>query len=64
MMYVLQDEDTYEALRVLAEDERNQVVIMSGRERAVLDDWVGMLPVWIVAENGLFYRFGGREMVS
>ena len=36
---------------------------MSGRERAVLDDWVGMLPVWLVAENGLFYRFGGRDQV-
>eukprot|EP00656_Telonema_subtile_P012797 TRINITY_DN16469_c0_g1_i3.p1 TRINITY_DN16469_c0_g1~~TRINITY_DN16469_c0_g1_i3.p1 ORF type:complete len:1065 (-),score=254.94 TRINITY_DN16469_c0_g1_i3:64-3258(-) len=56
------DEDTHEALRILSDDPRNTVVVMSGRERAVLDGFLGMLPVWLVAENGLFYRFGGREM--
>eukprot|EP00658_Telonema_sp_P-2_P023179 TRINITY_DN19282_c0_g1_i6.p1 TRINITY_DN19282_c0_g1~~TRINITY_DN19282_c0_g1_i6.p1 ORF type:complete len:672 (+),score=180.90 TRINITY_DN19282_c0_g1_i6:105-2120(+) len=49
-------------IRDRCDDTRNTVVVMSGRERAVLDGFIGMLPVWLVAENGLFYRFGGREM--
>eukprot|EP00316_Scyphosphaera_apsteinii_P000206 CAMPEP_0119329412 /NCGR_PEP_ID=MMETSP1333-20130426/75747_1 /TAXON_ID=418940 /ORGANISM="Scyphosphaera apsteinii, Strain RCC1455" /LENGTH=1456 /DNA_ID=CAMNT_0007338521 /DNA_START=106 /DNA_END=4476 /DNA_ORIENTATION=- len=47
-------------LLVIASDPRNTVVIVSGRERALLSQWIGDLPVWISAENGCYYRLGSR----
>ena len=32
------------------------VVVVSGRERALMNEWLGDLPIWLVAENGLFFR--------
>jgi len=49
-------------LLVLASDPRNTVVVVSGRERALVSQWLGDLPVWIVAENSIYYRFGGRSV--
>jgi trehalose 6-phosphate synthase/phosphatase len=43
-------------LRGLATDQRNQVVIVSGRDRESLDDWLGELPVRLVAEHGAWVR--------
>ena len=55
-------EDTlYRDLLALASDPRNTVVVVSGRERALVSQWLGDLPVWIFAENGLYYRLGGRS---
>lgn len=46
----------------LASDSRNTVVVVSGRERALVSQWLGDLPVWIVAENSIYYRLGGRSV--
>jgi len=48
-------------LLFLSSDPRNTVVIVSGRDRALLSKWLGDLPVWICAENGCYYRLGGRS---
>ena len=54
-------DDLWKDLLALASDPRNTVVVISGRERALVSQWLGDLPVWIAAENGLYYRQGGRS---
>jgi len=41
-----------ELLAKLCADEKNQVVIISGRDSETLDRWLGGLPVTLVAEHG------------
>lgn len=47
---------TISALKRLGEDSKNDVVIISGRDRATLDAWLGKLPITLVAEHGAFIR--------
>lgn len=50
---------TREVLKVLdrlAADPRNEVVIISGRDRTTLEDWFGELPIGLVAEHGAWVR--------
>src|SRR5690606_9431671 len=51
-------EKTLHMLRNLAANDRNKVVIISGRDKDCLDKWFGHLPVDLVAEHGGFYRSG------
>lgn len=44
------------ALRRLAQDPATTLCIVSGAERERLDHFFGHLPVWLVAENGVFLR--------
>lgn len=54
-----------DALRVLlarlCEDSRNTVVIISGRDRGTLGEWLGDLPLHLVAEHGAWIRPVGGE---
>ena len=43
-------------LAELAANQLNTVVVCSGRERALMNEWLGDLPIWLVSENGLFIR--------
>lgn len=45
---------TIASLKRLGEDPRNEVVVISGRDRATLDSWLGKLPITLVAEHGAF----------
>jgi trehalose 6-phosphate synthase/phosphatase len=45
----------------LAEDERNEVVIVSGRDKETLQEWLGALDVGLVAEHGVWIRERGAE---
>jgi trehalose 6-phosphate synthase/phosphatase len=45
----------------LAEDERNEVVIVSGRDKETLQEWLGTLDVGLVAEHGVWIRQRGAE---
>ncbi len=47
-------------LKKLAEDEKNKVVISSGRDSGTLDEWLGDLPIGLSAEHGAFYKEEGR----
>lgn len=38
-----------------------QIVVISGRDHNVLDDWLGDLPLDFAAEHGLFYRENGAD---
>jgi trehalose 6-phosphate synthase/phosphatase len=43
-------------LKRLASDPRNEVVVISGRERESLEAWLGELPIDMVAEHGVWLR--------
>ncbi len=43
-------------LQSLANDPRNEVVIISGRDRKTLEAWFGNLPISLIAEHGLFIK--------
>ena len=49
----------YRLLEQLAHDPHNNVVVVSGRSGANLDEWLGDLPVTLAAEHGAFVRKPG-----
>lgn len=50
-----------QVLAQLARDPLNEVVVISGRDAATLENWLGKLPVSLVAEHGAFIRYNGGE---
>ena len=53
------DAELMRLLGDLAGDARNDVVIVSGRDRRTLDEWLGRLNVAMVAEHGAWLRDEG-----
>jgi trehalose 6-phosphate synthase/phosphatase len=53
--------DVLDLLGDLAADPANDLVIISGRDRATLDEWLGHLPIGLVAEHGVWTRTHGEE---
>lgn len=49
-----------EVLGRLAADPRNQVAIVSGRDRETLERWLGDLPLDLIAEHGAWIRDQGQ----
>ena len=54
------DETRLGLLRSLSSDPRNAVVIVSGRDKQILQDWLGHLPVGLMAEHGAWLRNVGQ----
>src|SRR5437867_1075310 len=50
-------------LNALSEDPRNNLVIISGRNRSLLQDWFGALDLGIVAEHGAWIKQKGKDWV-
>ena len=44
------------SLEALSASPLNTIIVCSGRERALMNELLGDLPIWLVAENGLFFR--------
>jgi len=53
-----------ELLELLASDARNEVVVISGRERPTLEQWLGDLPIDMVAEHGVWLRGRSGQWVT
>lgn len=53
--------DTLQLLDKLSKDKRNVVVIISGRNKEVLHDWLGEINIDLVAEHGGYFRLLGAE---
>lgn len=51
-------------LETLSSEPKNNVVIISGRDKDTLSDWLGHLPLSIVAEHGAFYRLNDKTWQS
>jgi trehalose 6-phosphate synthase/phosphatase len=54
-------ERVLDILRRLAADARNEVVLISGRDRGTMSRWLGHLPVALVAEHGVWVRERGAN---
>jgi trehalose 6-phosphate synthase/phosphatase len=48
-------------LEELGKDERNEVVVVSGRSARDLEAWLGHLPIHLVAEHGAAIRKAGHK---
>jgi trehalose 6-phosphate synthase/phosphatase len=55
------DKELLDLLASLGKDPRNEVAIVSGRPRGVLEDWLGNLPISFIAEHGAWTREKGGE---
>ena len=54
-------------LATLAELPNTEVVVISGRDHQTLDNWLGILPVHLVADHGLFIKKQGaawKKMIT
>jgi trehalose 6-phosphate synthase/phosphatase len=54
------DADIINLLKDLAADEKNEIVIISGRDAATLEEWLGHLPLTLVAEHGAAIKKHGE----
>lgn len=48
-------------LRRLAKNRANTVVLMSGRDRATMQQWFAGLPIGLVAEHGMWIKRSGKQ---
>ncbi|CAN5567863.1 bifunctional alpha,alpha-trehalose-phosphate synthase (UDP-forming)/trehalose-phosphatase [soil metagenome] len=55
------NEELITILQNLTADERNRVVIISGRDRNTLSEWLGQLNVDFICEHGVWLRGRGEE---
>ena len=50
------DNEVLTLLESLCSNSKNEVVVISGRDEETLSEWLGHLPLNLVAEHGAFYR--------
>jgi trehalose 6-phosphate synthase/phosphatase len=55
------DKELLTLLADLAADPHNRVVVISGRDRTELDQWLGHLPLDFIAEHGVWLRRAGED---
>ncbi len=48
-------------LRAISRDRKNNVVIISGRDKTTLETWIGKLDVSLVAEHGAWIKERGKD---
>jgi trehalose 6-phosphate synthase/phosphatase len=54
-------DDVLDFLEQLCQDERNEVIIISGRDAKTLQQWLGHLPINFIAEHGSTLRYKGGD---
>lgn len=52
------DIELLDLLKKLTDDKRNKIVIISGRDKQILDEWFSSLNVSIIAEHGIWIKEG------
>jgi trehalose 6-phosphate synthase/phosphatase len=50
-------EELLQLLKSLTDDPENHLIIISGRDSTTLEDWLGHLPLHMVAEHGAMIRY-------
>jgi trehalose 6-phosphate synthase/phosphatase len=58
------DDEIIALLRCLSKDPRNTIVIISGRDKTTLEDWLGHIEAALVAEHGGWVRDENRKWQS
>jgi trehalose 6-phosphate synthase/phosphatase len=54
------DQELLDLLQQITLDPKNRVIIISGRDRHTLDNWLGHLDVDIIAEHGVWLKEGNE----
>lgn len=54
-------DELLQLLKQLTLDKNNEIVIISGRDAHTLENWLGHLPLTLVAEHGASLRFKGED---
>lgn len=62
--HALPNDEVYNLLVRLMQDEQNTVVIVSGRDKQTMQEWFGKLPLNIIAEHGSFYKLKDSEWIQ
>ncbi len=55
------DNELLEILEKLIEEKKNRVVIISGRDKKTINEWLGHLDIDIIAEHGVWLREKGQH---
>ncbi len=55
------DSELLSILNKLTSDKKNEVIIVSGRDPYTLEEWLGHLPVEIIAEHGVWIKERDKE---
>lgn len=55
------DEELYQLIDQINKDEKNQIVIISGRKHETLEEWFGHLPIDMIAEHGAWKKLNGEN---
>jgi trehalose 6-phosphate synthase/phosphatase len=53
------DREIVNSLKRLASNSKNELVIVSGRDRAILDKWFGHICIGLIAEHGVWFKEKG-----
>ncbi|HJW15522.1 MAG TPA: bifunctional alpha,alpha-trehalose-phosphate synthase (UDP-forming)/trehalose-phosphatase [Flavisolibacter sp.] len=57
----LPSDDLLRLLKELSTDTANELIIISGRDAQTLDNWLGHLPLTLVAEHGAYVKYKNEE---
>jgi trehalose 6-phosphate synthase/phosphatase len=57
----LPSDDLLQLLKELSTDPINELIIISGRDAQTLDNWLGHLPLTLVAEHGAYVKYKNEE---
>ncbi|MDQ3682638.1 MAG: bifunctional alpha,alpha-trehalose-phosphate synthase (UDP-forming)/trehalose-phosphatase, partial [Bacteroidota bacterium] len=57
-------EDLLDLLTQLTNDAANEIIVISGRDTESLTNWLGKLPVTLVAEHGAFIKYRNQDWVQ
>lgn len=55
------NDDLLQLLNQLSSDSSSEVVIISGRDKEILDKWLGGVSLTLVAEHGAFIKYKGGD---
>ncbi len=55
------DKNLKKLLQALAENKKNEVVIISGRDKNILQKWFGKINVGLIAEHGIWLKKPGKN---
>ncbi|MFD2701327.1 bifunctional alpha,alpha-trehalose-phosphate synthase (UDP-forming)/trehalose-phosphatase [Paenibacillus shunpengii] len=58
------DEELRQLLAGLSQDPKNTVVIITGRDRGVIEKWLGDLNLHLIASHGLWFKQAGGEWIK
>ncbi len=55
------DKKTLNLVKCLSSDKSNEIVVISGRDKQTLEQWLGSLNIGLVAEHGGWFRRKGQD---